>query len=95
MHIEVRDATAGDASAVADLFYNTVLNVNVGDYSVAQVEEELQPGGVSPFLRWRRTGSTASPRVVAPIGRHAPHSNYAPHQRSLFSVTSSTSTTPY
>jgi putative acetyltransferase len=38
MHVEVRGATAGDASAVADLFYNTILNVNVGDYSVAQVE---------------------------------------------------------
>ena len=37
MHVEIRDATADDASSVADLFYNTVLNVNVGDYSVAQV----------------------------------------------------------
>jgi putative acetyltransferase len=37
VHIEIRDATADDASSVADLFYNTVLNVNVGDYSVAQV----------------------------------------------------------
>ena len=43
MHIEVRGATAGDASAVADMFYNTVLNVNVGDYSVAQVEAWAGP----------------------------------------------------
>jgi hypothetical protein len=43
VHIEVRDATAGDASAVADLFHNTLLNVNVGDYSVAQVEAWAGP----------------------------------------------------
>ena len=43
MHFEVRDATVGDASAVADLFYNTILNVNVGDYSVAQVEAWAGP----------------------------------------------------
>ena len=47
MHIEVRDATAGDASAVADLFYNTVLNVNLGDYSVALVEEQPETSGRS------------------------------------------------
>ena len=43
MHVEVREATAGDASAVADIFYNTVLNVNVGDYSLAQVEAWAGP----------------------------------------------------
>ena len=43
VHFEVRDATAGDAPAVADLFYNTILNVNVGDYSVAQVEAWAGP----------------------------------------------------
>ena len=43
VHFEVRDATASDASAVADLFYNTILNVNVGDYSVAQVEAWAGP----------------------------------------------------
>lgn len=37
MPAEVREAAAGDAAAVADLFYHTVLNVNVRDYSVAQV----------------------------------------------------------
>ena len=43
MPVEVRNAAAGDASAVADIFYNTVLNVNVGDYSVAQVEAWAGP----------------------------------------------------
>lgn len=38
MNIEVRDATARDAAAIADLFYHTVLNVNVRDYSMPQVE---------------------------------------------------------
>jgi hypothetical protein len=38
VNVEVRGATVGDASAVADLFYYTVLNVNLGDYLVAQVE---------------------------------------------------------
>ena len=37
MNIEIRDATTGDASAIADLFYHTILTVNVGDYSGAQV----------------------------------------------------------
>lgn len=43
MPVEVRNAAAGDASAVADIFCNTVLNVNVGDYSVAQVEAWAGP----------------------------------------------------
>ena len=43
MPVEVRNAAAGEASAVADIFYNTVLNVNVGDYSVAQVEAWAGP----------------------------------------------------
>ena len=37
MNFEVRDADAGDASAVAALFHDTILRVNVRDYSVAQV----------------------------------------------------------
>jgi GNAT superfamily N-acetyltransferase len=43
MHVEVRDAAPGDASDVADLFYNTILNANVGDYSVSQVEAWAGP----------------------------------------------------
>jgi putative acetyltransferase len=43
VHVEVREAIVGDAPAVADLFYNTVVNVNVGDYSVAQVEAWAGP----------------------------------------------------
>jgi putative acetyltransferase len=53
VHVEVRDATAGDAPAVADLFYNTILNVNVGDYSVAQVEAWAGPAPV-PEMWGRR-----------------------------------------
>jgi|SRR5215210_1736561 len=37
MNVEVRDADAGDAPTVAALFHDTILNVNAGDYSVAQV----------------------------------------------------------
>ena len=35
--LEVRVATAGDAPAVADLFYYTILHVNFGDYNASQV----------------------------------------------------------
>jgi len=43
VNVEIRDADAGDAPAVAALFHNTILNVNVGDYSVAQVEAWADP----------------------------------------------------
>ena len=43
MTFEIREAAAGDATAVADLFHYTILNVNVGDYSVAQVEAWAGP----------------------------------------------------
>jgi putative acetyltransferase len=43
MNVEIREAETGDASAIAELFYNTILNVNVGDYTVAQVEAWAGP----------------------------------------------------
>ena len=43
MNVEVRDADAGDALAVAALFHDTILSVNVGDYSVVQVEAWAGP----------------------------------------------------
>ena len=43
MNIGVRDATLSDASAIVDLFHNTVLNVNVRDYFSAQVEAWAGP----------------------------------------------------
>jgi putative acetyltransferase len=43
MNVEVRDADVGDAPAVAVLFHETILSVNVGDYSVAQVEAWAGP----------------------------------------------------
>ncbi len=43
MNVEVRDAAVGDAPAVAALFHDTILSVNVGDYSVAQVEAWAGP----------------------------------------------------
>ncbi len=52
MRIEVRDATVDDAPAVAELFYHTILNVNVGDYSVAQVEAWAGPAPVPE--RWEK-----------------------------------------
>jgi len=44
MNVEVRDAVSGDAPAVAALFYHTILNVNLGDYSAEQVEAWAGPG---------------------------------------------------
>ncbi len=41
--IEVRVATPDDATVVAELFYHTILNVNVGDYSRNQVEAWAGP----------------------------------------------------
>jgi putative acetyltransferase len=43
MNVEIRDAEIRDAPAIAELFYNTILNVNVGDYTVAQVEAWADP----------------------------------------------------
>lgn len=43
MNVEIRDATISDANAIADIFYHTVLNVNVRDYSRAQVEAWAGP----------------------------------------------------
>ncbi len=43
MHVEVRKATRGDAPAIAELFHDTVLNINVRDYSGAQVEAWAGP----------------------------------------------------
>ena len=43
MNVEIRDAEVGDAPAIAELFYSTILNVNVGDYTVAQVEAWAGP----------------------------------------------------
>jgi putative acetyltransferase len=63
VHFEVRDATAGDASAVADLFYNTVLNVNVGDYSVAQVEAWAGPAPVPAMWERRITEDSSTRRM--------------------------------
>jgi len=63
VYVEVRDATSGDASAVADLFYNTVLNVNLGDYSVAQVEAWAGPAPV-PEMWERRITEDGSARKM-------------------------------
>lgn len=43
MNVEIRDATARDAADIADIFYHTVLNVNVRDYSRTQVEAWVGP----------------------------------------------------
>ena len=43
MNVEIRDATTSDAAAIADLFYHTILTVNVRDYSGAQVEAWAGP----------------------------------------------------
>jgi putative acetyltransferase len=61
VHIEVRDATVGDASAVANLFYNTVLNVNVRDYFLARVEAWAGPAP-DPELWDRRITEDGSTR---------------------------------
>lgn len=52
MNVEVRDAETGDAPAIAQLFYNTILNVNVGDYTVPQVEAWAGPAP-APGM-WKR-----------------------------------------
>jgi len=43
VNFEIRDATTSDAVAIADLFYHTVLHVNLRDYSRAQVEAWAGP----------------------------------------------------
>jgi putative acetyltransferase len=43
VNVEIRDAMINDAKAIADLFYHTVLNVNLRDYSRAQVEAWAGP----------------------------------------------------
>jgi putative acetyltransferase len=43
VNVEIRDATTRDAAPIADLFYHTVLTVNVRDYSRAQVEAWAGP----------------------------------------------------
>jgi putative acetyltransferase len=63
MIFEIRDAAAGDATAVADLFHNTILNVNVGDYSVAQVEAWAGPTP-EPEMWGRRIAEDRSTRKM-------------------------------
>jgi GNAT superfamily N-acetyltransferase len=50
---EVRVATAGDAPAVADLFYYTILHVNVGDYTASQVRAWAGPAPDSELWKGR------------------------------------------
>jgi putative acetyltransferase len=61
VRFEVRDATVDHAPAVAELFYHTILNVNVGDYSVAQVEAWAGPAPV-PEMWERRIAEDGSAR---------------------------------
>lgn len=61
MNIEVRDADAGDAPAVAALFHDTILSVNVGDYSVAQVEAWAGPAP-EPEMWEKRIASDSNAR---------------------------------
>jgi putative acetyltransferase len=63
MHVEVRDATVGDASAVADLYYNTILNVNVGDYTEGQVNAWAGPAPI-PEMWDRRIAEDSSARKM-------------------------------
>jgi GNAT superfamily N-acetyltransferase len=61
VRFEVRDATVDDAPAVAELFYYTILNVNVGDYSVTQVEAWAGPAP-DPEMWERRIAQDRSAR---------------------------------
>jgi putative acetyltransferase len=63
MPVEVRDASAADASSVADLFYNTVLNVSVGDYSAAQVGAWAGPAPATEMWERRITGDSSTRRM--------------------------------
>jgi putative acetyltransferase len=67
--VEVRDATAGDASAVADLFHDTILNVNVGDYSVAQVAAWAGPAP-EPEMWERRIAADSNARRMFVATNH-------------------------
>ena len=62
---EVRGATAGDAPAVADLFYYTILNVNVGDYTGDQVEAWAGPAPDAGLWRGRIAGHGGRRMFVA------------------------------
>jgi putative acetyltransferase len=71
VNVEIRDATARDAAAIADLFYHTVLNVNVRDYSRAQVEAWAGPAP-EPEKWEKRIAAAASAKrtfVAARDGR--------------------------
>ena len=63
----VREATAGDAPAVAALFYHTILNVNVGDYSVSQVEAWAGPAPDPDLWEGRISGEGGRSMYVATI----------------------------
>ncbi|HJQ28405.1 MAG TPA: GNAT family N-acetyltransferase [Rubrobacter sp.] len=52
VNVEIRDATFSDAKAIADIFYHTVLNVNVRDYSRTQVE--AWAGAAPDPEKWQR-----------------------------------------
>ena len=67
MNVEVRDADAGDALAVAALFHDTILSVNVGDYSVVQVEAWAGQLDLRYAVTPRVTGYASAAR-----GRHTP-----------------------
>jgi putative acetyltransferase len=64
---EVREATAGDAPAVAALFYHTILNVNVGDYSVSQVEAWAGPAPDPNLWEGRMSGEGGRSMYVATV----------------------------
>ena len=63
MNIEVRDADAGDAPAVATLFHDTILSVNVGDYTVAQVEAWAGPAPEPEMWEKRITSDSNARRM--------------------------------
>jgi hypothetical protein len=63
----VREATAGDAPAVAALFYHTILNVNVGDYSVSQVEAWAGPAPDPNLWEGRMSGEGGRSMYVATV----------------------------
>lgn len=69
MNVTVRAATSPDVAAIADLFYHTVLNVNVRDYSRAQVEAWAGPAPEPEMWKERITaGESARQTFVAVEG---------------------------
>ncbi|HEX6710650.1 MAG TPA: GNAT family N-acetyltransferase [Rubrobacter sp.] len=60
MNVEIRDATTRDVAAIADIFYHTVLKVNVRDYSRAQVEAWAGP---APDPGWWEKRIAAGERI--------------------------------